>query len=102
MFLKAPHTIQKALASYIRRPRSKVCSRVTAYIDKHIASLDHAHLVMPERFQTAGLVYNLQKLYNRINRRYFASSLDLKITWFGSPKARVRSKCTLGVTIMGI
>ena len=97
MFLKAPYTIQRAIASYVRQRCEKVSPAVSAYIDKHVATLDHTHVVAPEKLKTRGTAYDLKKLYNRINRRYFAGSLDLSITWFGSPKGKVRSKCTLGV-----
>lgn len=97
MFLHAPHKVQQALASYIRRDDEVIAPAVKAYIDKNVPTLDHSHLLSPEQLITRGSTYNLKTLYNKINKRYFGSSLDLQISWFGDANSRFSSKCTLGL-----
>ena len=97
MFVEAPQTVQKALASYIQRTDTLVPNAIKAYIDKNVPTLDHSHLIDPDQMTTKGIHYNLQTLYNRANKRYFAGELDLVITWFGEHGAKAHAKCTLGL-----
>jgi predicted metal-dependent hydrolase len=97
MFVKAPHTIQKALASFIRKQDAEIAPVVHAYIDKHVPALDHSDLIRPEEIVTKGSTYNLQSIYNRLNRSYFGGKLNLLITWYGEPDAKAGAKCTLGM-----
>lgn len=97
MFLKAPHTVQKGLASYIRQDDTVISQDVQAFIDKNLAILDHSYLTDPDHICTKGTTYDLQKLYNKINKSYFNGELDLLVTWFADPSKKVRTKCTLGL-----
>lgn len=94
MFIKAPQSVQDGLATYIRSESAALLPSVQAFIDKNVQRLDDSHLL--DGLETRGTVYNLQRLYNKINRRYFASGLDLVITWFGEPHPKARTKCTIG------
>lgn len=95
MFVKAPKTIQRALAHYIRREDAAISPSVEAFISKHIAELDHSHLF--DEISTKGSTYNLKTLYSRVNRRYFNNEMRLRITWFGDPTVKFRTKCTFGL-----
>ncbi len=97
MFMSAPPPVQQALVSFIKDQDLPVPTAVQAYIDNNIVTLDYSKLLNPKQMSTAGSVYDLQTLYNKINNRYFGGELDLKITWFGQRGAKVRTKCTLGL-----
>ncbi len=96
MFVKAPDSVQKGLASYIRKASARLAPAIKAYIDANAQNLDHTPLVNPDKIVTTGKVYDLQALYNSINKRYFGGKLDLVITWYGEHNKKVREKCTLG------
>lgn len=97
MFIDAPHPVQQALVHFIQDQDLPVPAVIQAYIDKNVETLDYSHLLNPKQLSAIGAVYDLQTLYNKINNRYFGGELDLKITWFGEHKAKVRTKCTLGI-----
>lgn len=43
-----------------------------------------------------GAVYDLQEIYDGLNREYFDAKLDLKISWFGPKEKIPKSKITFG------
>lgn len=43
-----------------------------------------------------GKVYDLQTLYDRLNRLYFDSSLNLEVTWSSRSAPRAKSRVILG------
>lgn len=95
MFVKAPHSIQQAIASYIRREDDVIAPHVMDYIDQNASLLDHSQML--QGLETVGSTYNLQLLYQKLNKTYFANSLNLAITWFGEDGIKVRSRRTLGI-----
>jgi len=46
--------------------------------------------------ETKGQVYDLEKIYRKINERYFDSRVRLPIMWFGNAQRAVRCSRTLG------
>jgi len=50
--------------------------------------LDRSILSPPENLIAQGKFFDLQQLYQEINTEYFASKLNLWITWFKKPKYR--------------
>lgn len=43
-----------------------------------------------------GAVYNLQEIYDSLNREYFDAKLNLKISWFGRKEKIPKTKITFG------
>jgi len=43
-----------------------------------------------------GSVYNLQEIYNALNKEYFDAKLDLRISWFGRGEAIPKTRITFG------
>lgn len=96
MFLQAPENIMQSLACYLSGKKKVLSPSVKAYIQSHSLALDYSHELNLEKLDVKGSVYDLQEIYNRLNREYFASSLDLRITWFGELKKQKRKKITFG------
>lgn len=97
MFLTAPQDITQALGHYIKQGKHTVSPTIKIFIDKNLKKLDHSHLVDPHKLCMHGCYYNLQKVYNDLNKEYFNSQLPLYITWYGKPNKRNRTKVTFGL-----
>lgn len=97
MFLQAPQNVMQALACYIRQEHKNMAPSVKAFIEEGLKKLDYSHLLDRKKLYSQGNVYNLQHIYNDINREYFGGKLNLFITWFGKPNQRNRSRVTFGL-----
>ncbi len=97
MFLKAPHDIMEELACYLRRESKIIAPSVKAFIADNLKKYNYAHLLDRRKLHTQGSCYNLQTIYEAINREYFGGALNLSITWFGTPRARSRRRITFGL-----
>lgn len=97
MFLEAPKNIMQELACYIGQERDNIAPSVKAYIEDNLKKFDYRNRVDNQQIYSQGNVYNLKKIYNDLNQTYFNNKLDLKITWFGKPMQRNRSRVTFGL-----
>ena len=97
MFLKAPQNVMEALACYIKREHKVIAPEVKAFIETNRTQFNYAYLIDSVELDTAGKIYNLKQIYEKINRNYFKSSLQLHITWFGDPLTKSRSRLSLGL-----
>lgn len=96
MFLDAPRTIMDDLACYIRKDHEEISPLVRAYIEDNLKKFDYSRALDAKKLVVRGEFYNLKELYDEINRDYFNSSLNLQITWFGTPRKRRGNKVNLG------
>lgn len=91
MFADAEPGVTRALAHYICHNDGGASRVLGEYID------DHQHRVRPRRTrapihcQTAGAVFDLQTIFDDLNRRYFDGSIDARITW-GARTRRTRRR----------
>jgi hypothetical protein len=97
IFLEAPQNVMQALACYIHQEDKSIAPTVKAFIEDNLKKLDYSHLLDRKKLYSQGNVYNLQQMYNDINREYFDEELNLYITWFGKPSVRNRSRVTFGL-----
>lgn len=97
MFLQAPPNIMDDLACYLRSKNSTMSPHIKLFIDDNLRKLDYSHLVNEEKLSTQGSVYNLQHIFNEINNQYFKGKLPLRITWYGKPQQRNRTRVTFGL-----
>lgn len=97
MFLQAPQNVMESLACYLRREEKMLSPNVKSFIEENIHKLDYTHLLDRQKLSSEGNVYNLRKIYDRLNEEYFDGRLKLSITWFGKPKRRNRTKITFGL-----
>lgn len=97
MFLTAPQNVMEELACYLRKESKIISPSVKAFIADNLKKYDYSHLLDRRKLHTQGSFYNLQKIYDDINRDYFGGKLNLSITWFGSVRQRSRRRITFGL-----
>lgn len=99
MFLDAPEDVISAIANYVRGTRRRGQQKdqvLRGYIQSNLSRFNYSHLLKKEKLMTEGTYYDLQKIYNNLNERYFNNRLNLLITWYGKVIRRCRSKVTFG------
>jgi hypothetical protein len=70
---------------------------IRQFIDTQFDALDYSKRIDHKRLNTSGAVFDLQKLYDKINRQYFQDELDLSITWYGKIHGRPRNQFNFGL-----
>src|SRR5277367_2983041 len=68
MFLDAPQNIMDELACYLRQESKIISPTVKAFIEDNLKKLDYSHTLNRGKLYQQGNVYNLQTIYNNINR----------------------------------
>lgn len=99
MFLDAPEPVIAAVAHYVRGTRRDAYGHkltLRAYIQDNLARFDHSHRLDRSKLVQKGRVYDLQPLYEQINRAYFSDALKLELTWYGVWGRNNRSRVTFG------
>lgn len=91
-FLEAPEDVLDSLGSYLRREKKRLDAKVKSFIHEALQTLSHE----PAFLDAKGSVYDLEEIYQSINRDYFAGGLDLKITWFGERVNKSRTRLSYG------
>lgn len=97
MFLEAPRNIMEELACYLRQEKKIISPSVKAFIELNLQKLNYSHQLDADKLNCQGNVYNLKQMYHELNDEYFQGKLDLRITWFGKPNQRNRSRVTFGL-----
>ncbi len=98
MFLDAPDSALRDLAQYVGGRCRSLGPSAQRFMAEKIPQLSYGERINAERLSPLGHVYDLNEIYDRINREYFEGSLDLKITWYGERGGRRRrSSATLGL-----
>ena len=97
IFLKAPSNVMEALACYLKQEDKSIAPTVKAFIEDKLKHLDYSHQIDHSKLYSRGNVYNLDQIYQDLNRTYFNDSLKLHITWFGKANQRCRSRFTFGL-----
>lgn len=99
MFLDAPENVISAIAHYVRGTRKDRETKdllIRGYIQSNLKRFDYAHLLNTKNFATTGRFYDLKAIYEKLNRDYFGSRLDLKITWYGVSGRKTKSRVIFG------
>lgn len=96
MFLNAPPTIMDSLACYIRSHKKPMARELKAYIEDNVKKLDYSYLLDQNQLHVVGEVHHLKKLYDKVNKKYFNSEIDLLITWYGNRRSQSRSRIIFG------
>lgn len=97
IFLEAPKNIMQALACYVREEAPEIPSSVRSFIDTNLRQLDYSHTLDSEKIYCQGTYYNLKTIYDSLNAEYFDNKINLRITWFGKPNQKSRSRVTFGL-----
>ncbi len=80
IFLDADEKIQRALSAFLRG-NPDVQAVLQDYVDRRTRKLARGLAQKPLMLCTQGRVYDLQAIFDTINRRYFKSVVDVSITW---------------------
>lgn len=98
MFLQAPRNVIQDLACYIGEENREMSQHIKFFIAENMGKMDYSHVIDPKKLCARGTVYDLNAIFYRINREYFANKLpQLHITWFGKANQRNRSRVTFGL-----
>lgn len=97
MFLQAPGNVMEALACYLKGEEKSLSPSIKQFIEENIRHVDYSRTLDRKRLFAQGKVYDLAQLFTELNEEYFDKRLQLLITWFIQPKAKVRSKVNLGL-----
>lgn len=97
IFLRAPQNVMQALACYLKQEDRIIAPTIKAFIEDNLKKLDYSHQLDKRKLYSQGHVYNLQHIYNDINKEYFNNRLNLYITWFGNAIQRNRTRITFGL-----
>lgn len=97
IFLQAPLHVRNDLVHYLRREKRRVPVTIKAFIQENVVDLNYSHTIQNDTLCTKGLFFDLEELYNKLEKRYFKKELGLLITWFGTHRPQSRSRCSLGL-----
>jgi hypothetical protein len=92
MFADADPIVTRALARYIGQNDATASRVLGAYIDSHqhrVRPLGRTR--GPVSIETRGRHFELQEMFDDLNRRYFGGTIDARITWgqrCGKPRRR--------------
>lgn len=99
MFLDAPEEILSEIASFVEGKHTntpKADYSLRGYIQSNLARFNYSHLLDRTKLVTQGEHYDIQAIYNEINRDYFGGTLKLVITWYGARGRKNRSRIVFG------
>ncbi len=98
MFLTSSNSVIIALADLLRNKRGREHNRVLRnFIDQSSIEYDSKHTLDKTKLISKGDFFDLEKLYEKVNREYFNSELNLSITWFGKKNRIPRTQITFGL-----
>ncbi len=92
MFTKAPSPIQHHVARYILNHNKKSSKVIDQFIEEHWHWVRHP---LPS-IVTKGKVYDLQKIFDRLNRLFLKGKIKAKITWGKSAARRSYEQLQMG------
>lgn len=84
IFLDASQDVFEALVSSIISGGETVPTAVHAFINSKNDAMNYSASVDPAALVTQGAYFDLQKIYDQLNDRYFDGALHLSITYFGA------------------
>jgi hypothetical protein len=95
MFLHASPGVVRAVARSLRRTSRTADGEVRRFMNENLHRVRKQPRVLPP-LETAGRVYDLRDVYDRLNGQYFSGALHVPLTWGrGSGRAR-RGGLTFG------
>jgi hypothetical protein len=95
LFCQAPDDVLKSLAAFIQKATRQERRVIQRFIVQNSHLLPRSQKL--PKLQTKGQVWDLQLLFDRLNRIFFEGKLSLHLTWFGEKIPMNISRCTLGL-----
>jgi hypothetical protein len=96
MFLEAPDDIRKALSAWIVKPSAKIPGKK---LEDYIAQRRHliaAKSSKPVALRTQGTFFDLEALFDEVNRSEYGNAVKTPITWGKMPALRRRRSIRFG------
>jgi hypothetical protein len=89
--------IVRALARYIARNDPEASGLINAYIDQNQHRIRHSLPPRPRQVQLRplGCCFDLQEIFDELNRRYFRGRIDARVSWGRRLQGRARRHRTL-------
>lgn len=95
MFLHAPLTVVRSVARGLRRKSRSADGEVRRFMNDNLHRVRRVPRALPP-LQTGGRAHDLQRIFERLNARFFGGRLKVPLTWGrGSGRAR-RDGLTFG------
>ncbi|HZI13881.1 MAG TPA: hypothetical protein VE153_26125 [Myxococcus sp.] len=91
MFLAAPDDVVQALASFVREGDSAASVLLDRFIERnriYIRRLSPAQMRKRIRLEPVGQHHDLDRIFARLNERYFDSRIDAAITYGPAPRVK--------------
>ncbi len=91
MFLAAPDEVLQALARFVREGDPDASVLLDRYIERNrifIRRLSPAQMRKRIRLEPVGQHHDLERIYARLNERYFDSRIDAAITYGPAPRVK--------------
>jgi len=96
LFTKAPKDVEDAIVSFCLKRDKKSFTTIKNYAIKHFHKLDYTHKLNINKLITKGGYFDLQQIYDNLNKIYFNDRLKLFITWFEKPTYKKFRHVTFG------
>lgn len=100
MFLDAPEDVISAIAHYVQGMKKKGKEGrdllLRGYIQSNLSRFNYSNRLNQSTLNTQGKVYDLDAIYKQLNSSYFQDRLKLRITWYGKPFNKRRSRVIFG------
>jgi predicted metal-dependent hydrolase len=92
MFLRADSKVVRALARYVQKNDGTASQVLNEFIDKNQDKIKSSPVRARRKpvLCTEGRFYDLQEIFDDLNRRYFEGALDITITWGRKTRKRAR------------
>lgn len=97
LFRQAPEPVWRALAAHVRGTDTQASDVLRQYVRRH------QHLLKPRRRQRVARVlrpqgrhFDLEAIYQTLNREYFGNQVQAQITWGRRPPRRPRRSIRFG------
>ena len=99
MFRQAPEAVWRALVAHVCGTNAGASAILRQYVRRH------QHLLKPQRqrrthsrtLQSGGQYFDLEAIYQALNRDYFGNQVQARITWGRRPPKRPRRSIRFGV-----
>lgn len=91
MFLEAPPAVLRALGRYADRQEREAAKVLRVFIESMEHHVRERESPRPINVDVEGKFHNLKDIFDRLNARYFSSSIRARVTW-GPRQKRRRSR----------
>ncbi len=96
LFLHGGDPLCKAIAHFSLKKDRDALRVIRSFAHSYFAKADYSSTVDTEKLRTKGIYFDLEEIYDLVNKKYFQDKLRLSITWFKKPKYKTFSSFTLG------